>query len=96
MFRVYMWSVLFNGTKFNRVWIDPHYEQKHSDSINDRLILSLVLRLEDEQWLTPQRVAKGYAYYEVDLMLQKKSYRVILVVPPDSSYLGVRNVYRRK
>lgn len=72
MFRIYEGQVIFNEKHFDEVWIDPHYEEKHGDSVNDELILRLLGRLGG------------------------KFYRLILVVPPDASYLGVRNVYRRR
>ena len=42
MFRVYKQQVIFNSSSFEEIWIDAHYEQKHSLSINDDLILSLL------------------------------------------------------
>jgi hypothetical protein len=95
MFRVYEIPVVFNEERFSEVWIDPHYEEKHGDTINDELILSLLARLSGKAWAT-QMESKGFYFFEVDLGLRGKFYRLILVVPPDGSYLGVRNVYRRK
>jgi hypothetical protein len=43
-----------------------------------------------------QMESNGFHFFEVDVELRGKAYRLILVVPQDGSYLGVRNVYRRK
>ena len=95
MFRVYEISVVFNEERFCEVWIDPHFEEKHGDSVNDELILSLLARLSGKPWAL-QMESNGFHFFEVDLELRGKAYRLILVVPPDASYLGVRNIYRRK
>lgn len=95
MFRVYKMTVVFNETLFSQVWIDPHYEEKHGDSINDELIFDLLGRSSGKPWAS-QREARGFHFFEVDLELTGKPYRLILVVPPDGSYLGVRNAYRRR
>jgi hypothetical protein len=34
-------SILVNGENYSEVIIDPHYEEKHSEHINDELILAL-------------------------------------------------------
>jgi len=95
MFRIYEIPVVFNEKHFNEVWIDPHYEEKHGDSVNDELILSLLARLSGKPWAI-QMESRGFHFFEVDLELRGKLYRLILVVPPDASYLGVRNAYRRR
>lgn len=94
MYRVYDSDLILNEIHFKRVWIDPHYEIKHSGSINDALILSLLTQLHKEE-LSPISEANGFRYYEVDLERLNKLYRLILVTPDDGSYLGVRNAYRR-
>lgn len=40
--REYSISLTVNGRQINKVIIDPHYELKHSSSINDDVILDLV------------------------------------------------------
>ncbi len=95
MFRVYKIAVVFDEKLFSEVWIDPHFEEKHGESISDELILSLL------QWLNGRPVvvqmeSKGFQFFELDIEWLGKSYRLILVVPPDCSYLGVRNMYRKK
>ncbi|MBP9681845.1 MAG: hypothetical protein KBD76_10605 [Bacteriovorax sp.] len=46
--RKYPFPVTVNGLKIEIVIIDPHYEEKHSSSINDELILKLVQTLDGE------------------------------------------------
>lgn len=94
MFRVYDMDLVLNEKHFKKVWIDPHYEEKHGDSIHDDLILDLLLML-DGQSVDPVDESKGFHYYEADIELHKRLYRLILVIPLHSDYLGVRNAYRR-
>ncbi len=95
MFRIIEVRLFINDTWFNEIWIDTHYEKKHSRSINDELILNLLQLLNYEHHL-PQMIREdGYQFYETDLVRNGKPYRLIWVVPPDASYIGVRNAYRR-
>jgi hypothetical protein len=41
--RHYPIDIIVNGRKIIEVVIDPHYEERHSDTINDPLILELVM-----------------------------------------------------
>lgn len=94
VYRRYDIDVKMNGEHFDELWIDPHYEEKHKDSINDQLILELVKKVDG--WLiTLSSVVSGYEFYEADGNFQGKAYLLILVIPPDGAYLGVRNAYRR-
>lgn len=94
MFRVYRALVVFDRKHFNEIWIDPHYEEKHSDSITDDLILALVQKLGGKT-AEPHAEANGFRYYEIEVSYQQRLYRLILVRPADDSYLGIRNTYRR-
>lgn len=93
MFRVHKTLVVFDRKYFSEVWIDPHYEEKHSESITDELILALVQRLGGKA-AVPVSETYGYRYYKYEVTYQQKPYRLILVRPFDDSYLGVRNAYR--
>lgn len=95
MFRRIETRLFINNTWFNEVWIDSHYEKKHSQSINDSLIIELVRQLNYECFL-PQIVRNdGFQFYETDIYLNNKAYRLIWLIPPNSSYIGIRNAYRR-
>lgn len=95
VFRVYDdLEIYFNGFLYTKLWIDPHYEEKHAASINDELIIDLVNSVD--QWVcTLNAEVEGYAFYEVDARIGEKMYRLILVIPSSRLYIGVRNAYRR-
>lgn len=95
MFRVYKADVKFNKKHWSSIWIDSHYEEKHSNSVNDELILTLLSRFKGNRAIEADGESGGFQYYEVDTEHKGKLYRLILVIPPDCSYLGVRNTYRR-
>lgn len=95
MFRVFEANLFINDTWFNEVWIDTHYEEKHSQSINDQLILHLLGQLNYEIH-HPQVVRlDGFQFFETEIVFSGKLYRLIWLIPPDASYIGVRNAYRR-
>jgi hypothetical protein len=94
VYRVYAIDLVINDTSFSEVWIDPHYEENHKESINDQLILNL-LELINHRIISAKAESKGFQFFEVDVQVRYKVYRLILVIPPDNSYLGVRNAYRR-
>lgn len=94
MYRRYEIKLNVDGIHYTELWIDPHYEDQSKDSINDQLILELVKEVDG--WLiTFNSEVGGYRFYEADGNYQSKVYRLILVIPPDKSYLGIRNAYRR-
>lgn len=94
LYRRYSIDLRVNGKNFKEVWIDPYYELKHKDSVDDQLILNLVQAFDG--WLISLSAAvSGFEFYEAEGNYEGKAYRVILVIPADGSYLGVRNAYRR-
>jgi hypothetical protein len=95
-YRRYGLTVQVNGIWFHEVWIDPHFEEKHGGSINDELILRLV-RLLDGVRLEPEKrdERSGFAFFATPVELDGKAYKLIWVIPPEQSYLGVRNAFRR-
>jgi len=94
VYRVYAIDLFLNDKWFFEVWIDPHYEENHKESMNDPLILNL-LELVNHSLIPAKAESKGFQFFEVDIELRNKIFRLILVIPPDCSYLGVRNAYRR-
>lgn len=75
--------------------IDPHYELKHSRSINDEIILALVKLLHGFSY-EPVAAKENYQYFNVDgLEYQGKRYRLIWVLEKDESYIGIINAFRR-
>lgn len=87
--------VKFNNVFFYEIWIDPHYEKGHRYSINDQLILELIRSTYywDVNW---EARVKGYDYFKVNIYYNLKSYRLIIVLPPDLNYIGVRSAFRVK
>ena len=94
MFRIYELDIILNEIPFKEVWIDPHYEVKHKNSIDDDLIINLLLQINNESF-TAVDESIGFQYFKIDIEHHKKLYRLILVIPLDKSYIGVRNMYRR-
>lgn len=48
--REYFEKLLVNGVFISKIIIDPHYEDKHSESINDEIILNLVRTLNGQKF----------------------------------------------
>ena len=94
MFRVYKVQLVFDRKHFDELWIDPHYENKHGESITDELILTLIQKL-GERAVEPNAEGGGFRYYVIEITYRQKLYRLILVRPANDSYVGVRNAYRR-
>jgi hypothetical protein len=96
MQREYMLGITVNGRKLNRVLIDSHYEVKHSDSINDALILDLVKKLNGGTFEHDKVIKTGWEIYANDpWYLDGKPYRIVWCLHPDETCLGVINVFRR-
>lgn len=93
--RSYPIQVTINGRSIAEVVIDPHYETKHSGSINDQLILDLV-RLLDGKFYRPEMVKGGFQYFVADpLDFQGASYRLVWLLEDERLYVGVVNAFRR-
>ena len=48
--REYPIDIRVNNRQISKVVIDPHYELKHSSSVDDSIILKLVLMLSGENF----------------------------------------------
>ena len=59
------------------------------------LMIELILTLHKSFINEQARSIGGYSFYEVDVNVRNKLYRLVLTTPPDHSFLGVRNAYRR-
>lgn len=44
--REYSIDLTINGRRLKKLVIDPHYEIKHSESVNDEIIIQLVNELD--------------------------------------------------
>ncbi len=93
--RDYQISITVNNRAVTRVVIDPHYEVKHTDSVDDEIILSLVNML-DGKIFTPETERDGFQYFKTDpLDLNGVSCRLIWLLERNEIYIGVINAFRR-
>ena len=93
--REYPVSITVNDQKISKVIVDPHYEKKHSHSIDDGIILKLVQTLDCEQH-EAVAVDEGYSYFVKDrILVEGKSYKLIWLLEKHEIYVGVINAYRR-
>ena len=93
--RSYPISLVVNDRKINEVVIDSHYEQKHSDSINDEIILELVRKL-DGKIFDPDDTDDEYEYFKTEpIELGGKNYRLIWLLKNECMFIGVVNAFRR-
>jgi len=77
------------------VIIDPHYEEKHADSVSDEIILELVKTL-DGQEIEADDEDPPFTYFTTDkIELNGKSYKLIWLLEDEQIYIGVVNAYRR-
>ena len=94
--REYEIQITVNGIKISKAIIDSHYEEKHSCSINDDVILQLVNQL-DGQFFEPEDIEVPYRYFVTDgMILDGKKYKLIWLIEDGEFYIGVVNAYRRK
>ncbi|MCO5112981.1 MAG: hypothetical protein M9899_02275 [Bdellovibrionaceae bacterium] len=93
--RKYDINVTINDIKIKHVVIDPHYEDKHTESISDELILKLIYTLNDRTF-EPVDVTPPFSYFKTDPHeCEGKKYRLIWLLEDDQIYIGVVNVHRR-
>jgi hypothetical protein len=93
--REYAISITVNDRRINKVIVDPHYEEKHADSITDVVVLKLVRTLDGEM-INPEVERPPYKYFSQDgIELEGKFYRLIWLLEDDHDYIGVVNAYRR-
>jgi hypothetical protein len=93
--REYDISIVVNGQRVTQVIIDPHYEEKHADSISDEIILELVKTL-DGKALIPDDENPPYSYFTTDkIELSGRFYKLVWLLEAEQIYIGVVNAYRR-
>ena len=93
--RDYKIFITVNSKTINRVIIDPHYEIKHGESVDDEIILSLVLMLDGKAF-EPEAEKDGFQYFKTDpLDLNGVNYRLIWLLDENEIYIGVVNAFRR-
>ncbi len=93
--REYGISIVVNFRRITKVIIDPHYEEKHAESITDDIILKLVQTLNGET-VVPDSESPPYSYFVTDqIELDGKFYKLIWLLEDEQIYIGVVNAYRR-
>jgi hypothetical protein len=84
---------MINGVRVTQVVIDPHFEKKHSASVNDELIIKLVLKLDGRKELAETKSGR-YSYFATLIELSSRRYRLIWLLEDHAVYVGVINAYR--
>ena len=93
--REYDISITVNGIKIKKVIIDPHYELKHAESINDETILKLVQTIDGEEF-EEDDINPPFAYFAKDrIYLEGKFYKLVWLLEENQIYIGIVNAYRR-
>ena len=93
--REYKVQITVNNRSIHKVVIDPHYEVRHRESVDDHTILALVKQLDGRKFL-PVKQQEQFEYFVEDkMMLNKKLYKLVWLLHDDEIFIGVVNCYRR-
>jgi hypothetical protein len=96
MRNTYYLRLNINKRKFNKVIIDQHYREKHSETICDELILQVVRSLNNGLFNSEVN-DEEYEYFKVEPVFYKRSpYRIIFLLFIHEATLGVINCFRVK
>ena len=84
-----------NDRHIHQVVIDPHYEDKHAESVTDEIILALVAKLNGRTFDADDQ-DDDYEYFKTEpIEYDGKNYRLIWLLKNDCMFIGVINAYRR-
>ena len=93
--REYSINIVVNHRRIKKLIVDPHYEEKHAESVTDESVIELVKTLDGEV-VEPVDVSPPFAYFMSDkIELGGKLYKLIWLLEDDHLYIGVVNAYRR-
>lgn len=87
-------SIVINGLRIEKVIIDPHYKERHSDVINDEIILKLVETLNGSYYDFVDEKSPFRYFVKDDVELDNKFYRLIWLIEEGELYIGVINAFR--
>ena len=73
--------------------IDPHYEKKNCESVNDEIILNLVQTLNGKTYELVDK-KDSYSFFVDRLCLKNKTYKIIWLLEENEVYIGIINVFR--
>ena len=94
--RVYPTKLIINGRALEKVIIDPHYEEKHADSVSDEIILALVKNLDGKTFRPVDVDDEGFQYFVNDqLEYEKRFYKLMWLLHEKELFVGIVNAYRR-
>jgi hypothetical protein len=84
-----------NNRRITEVIVDPHYEEKHGDTIDDQIILGLVSLL-DCLTFPAYETDGAFEYFVTDqISYKRKLYKLVWLQEENQLYIGVVNAYRR-
>ncbi|MCF8058786.1 MAG: hypothetical protein K9K67_05795 [Bacteriovoracaceae bacterium] len=84
--------ILINDRKIVKVVIDPHVD-KHSDHINDELILDLV-RLLDGRNYSSVKESGNFEYFVSQIRAKNRNYRLVWLLESEEVYIGVITAFK--
>lgn len=94
--RHYPVQLCINGKRIDIAVIDPHYELKHSRTVNDGIILSLLKDLDNAEFEPEEVDEDDFEYYSTGPhYYENRTYKLIWLLPSYGAYIGVINCYRR-
>lgn len=93
--RIYTVDITINKRHIDRIVIDPHYEEKHGESISDEIVIELVKMLNWTVQAPDDRDEDGFEYYVTyPIFLRDKPYKLIWLLQENQSFLGIVNAFR--
>lgn len=85
-------DLIVNNKKLTNLIIDPHYEIKHKDYINDELIYNLIFLLNNKRFVSKDRKEK-WEYYDLEISYNDDSYLLVWCFEDNENYIGIINCY---
>ncbi|RHZ35934.1 hypothetical protein [endosymbiont GvMRE of Glomus versiforme] len=94
--RIYPLEITINSKKLSRLIIDPHFEKKHGNYVNDKLIWESVQQLNNGFFLPdPPKTLSTWQYFTIENMLHKGKYYCLVWCwkKENPNYIGIVNCY---